>query len=220
MGNYRSGGHNKQHGTIEKYRRLDSFRFYDYLMGDKYLYCKTSIKYPFNTGDIIYHAQSKTAEIRTEGGYCDLKLSRVFWIDGKAIRMYFYCPYCGKRVRYLYHKKDQYMCRNCAKLNYRIQQVNGLDKMRLQMERLVEKELNYTFWRSENPNAMIETLFYIPNPRYMRQKKYDILLKKFRQLQEEYNTEFLTQCANLLPRRNRMEMIEDICGKNIKTPMI
>ena len=54
-------------------------------MGDKYLYCKTSVKYPFNTGDIIYHAQSKTAEIRTEGGYCDLKLSRVFWIDGKSI---------------------------------------------------------------------------------------------------------------------------------------
>lgn len=213
MGNYRSGGHNKQHGTIEKYRRLDSFRFYDYLMGDKYLYCKTSVKYPFNTGDIIYHAQSKTAEIRTEGGYCDLKLSRVFWIDGKSIRMYFYCPYCGKRVRYLYNKKDRYMCRNCAKLNYRIQQVNGLDKMRLQMERLVEKELNYTFWRSENPNAMIETLFYIPKPRYMRQEKYDTLLKKFRQLQEEYNAEFFTQCANLLPRRNRMGMIEDICGK-------
>lgn len=209
MGNYRSGGHNKRHGTVEKYSRLDSFRFYDYLMGDKYLYCKTSVKYPFTTGDIIYYAQDKTAKIRTGGGYYDLRLSRVPWIDGKSIRMYFHCPYCGERVRYLYHKRNQYMCRRCAKLNYRIQQVNGLDKMRLQMERLVEKELDYAFWRSENPDAMIETLFYVPKPRYMRQAKYDALLKKFRQLQEEYNAELLAQSFNLLPKRMQLEILKD-----------
>lgn len=216
MGNYRSGGHNRKHGTVEKCSRLDSFHFYDYLMGDKYLYCKASVKYPFNTGDIIYYIKDKTAQIKTGGGYLNLELSRIPWVDGKSIRMYFYCPYCGKRVRYLYHKRNQYMCRQCAKLNYRIQQVSGLDKMRLQMERLVEKELNYTFWRSENPNTMIETLFYIPKPSHMRQTKYDALLKKFRQLQEDYNAELSRQFYNLLPKRMKME----IHGKSEKMPMI
>ena len=40
MGGYGSGGHNKTHRRLENFHRIDSFSFYDYLMGDKYLFCK------------------------------------------------------------------------------------------------------------------------------------------------------------------------------------
>lgn len=209
MGGYGSGGCNKSHGTVERFRRLDSFRFYDCLMGDRYLCYKTDAKYPHTTGDIIYHVQDKTAEIRTGDCYCDLKLSRVPGIDGKSVRMYFHCPYCGKRVRYLYRKNDRYMCRHCAKINYRIQQVNGLDKMRLKMERLVEKDLQYTFWRSEHPNATIDSLCYVPKPRYMRWAKYEALIKRFRELQDDYNAELWARSFSMLSKSVQEEILRD-----------
>ena len=50
--------------TKEGFHRIDSFSLYDYLMGDKYLYYKTTVQYPLIRGDIIYHVQSKTALIK------------------------------------------------------------------------------------------------------------------------------------------------------------
>ena len=64
MGGYGSGGHNKTHKRLESFRRIDSFAFYDYLMADKYLDCKTTVQYPLTRGDIIYHVQSRTALIK------------------------------------------------------------------------------------------------------------------------------------------------------------
>ena len=46
MGGYGSGGHNKTHRQLENFRRIDSFSFYDYLKGDKYIFCKETVKYP------------------------------------------------------------------------------------------------------------------------------------------------------------------------------
>ena len=128
--------------------------------------------------------------IREGDSYTDLLLSNVPGIDGKSTRLYFHCPYCGKRVRYLYRRQEHYMCRNCAKLNYASQQKSGMDEMRLKMERIVEKELGYTWWYKDYPNACISDLWHIPKPRYMRWKKYERLLKEFRQLQKDYERAF------------------------------
>lgn len=68
MGGYGSGGHNKTHRRLENFHRIDSFSFYDYLMCDKYLFCKETVKYPLVRGDIVYYVGEKTAEIR-EGGF-------------------------------------------------------------------------------------------------------------------------------------------------------
>lgn len=206
MGGYGSGGHNKTHRQLENFRRIDSFNFYDYLMADKYLYCKETVKYPLFRGDIIYHVQSRTALIKafnvqsSEYGYADLPLSRVPGIDGKSVRMYFCCPYCGRRVRYLYDYYKHYACRNCAKLNYASQQKSGMDEMRLKMERIVEKELGYTWWWRDYPNTPIQDLWHIPKPRYMRYEKYERLLQEFRQLQKDYERAFwvgMAKCSML-----------------------
>ena len=50
MGGYGSGGHNKTHRQLENFRRIDSFSFCDYLKGDKYLFCKETVKYPLFRG--------------------------------------------------------------------------------------------------------------------------------------------------------------------------
>lgn len=206
MGGYGSGGHNKTHGQLENFHRIDSFSFYDYLMGDKYIYCKTTVQYPLNRGDIIYHVQSRTALIKVlsvqdrEYRYVDLPLSRIPGIDGKSVRMYFHCPYCGRRVRYLYDYYNHYVCRECAKLNYSCQQKRGMDEIRLKMERIVEKKLGYTWWYKDYPGMGIQDLWYIPKQPYMRYEKYEKLLQEFRQLQKDYERGFwegLAKCSLL-----------------------
>lgn len=209
MGGYGSGGHNKTHRRLENFHRIDSFAFYGYLMADKYLDCKTTVQYPLLRGDIIYHVHSKTALIKNysiqsgEYRHVVLPLSRVPGIDGKSVRMYFHCPYCGRRVRYLYDYYKHYACRKCAKLNYSSQQKSGMDEMRLKMERIVEKELGYTWWYKDYPNACISDLWHIPRPKYMRQRKYEKLMAEFRQLQKDYERAFwvgMAKCSMLSGR--------------------
>ena len=189
MGGYGSGGHNKTHKRLESFRRIDSFAFYGYLTSDKYLHYKTTVQYPPVKGDIIYHVQSKTALIKVlsiQGGeyrYVDLPLSRVPGIDGESVRMYFHCPYCGRRVRYLYDFCKHYACRECAKLNYSCQQKSGMDEIRLKMERIAER-LDYQWWRNDFDS--IADVYYIPKPHYMRWDKYEKLMQEFRALQKEY----------------------------------
>jgi len=190
MGGYGSGGHNKTHRRLESFHRIDSFAFYDYLMGDKYLHYKTAVQYPLIRGDIIYYPQNKEVEIREGGSYTELPLSRVPGIDGKSVRMYFHCPFCGRRVRYLYDFHKHYACRECAKLNYSCQQKNGMEEIRLKMERIVEKELGYTWWWKDHPDIGIQDLWHVPKPRYMRWEKYERIMAKFRQLQKEYERAF------------------------------
>ena len=189
MGGYGSGGHNKTHKRLESFRRIDSFAFYGYLIGDKYLHYKTTVQYPPVKGDIIYHVQSKTALIKVlsvqgrEYRYVDLPLSRVPGIDGESVRMYFHCPYCGRRVRYLYDFCKHYACRECAKLNYSCQQKSGMDEIRLKMERIAER-LDYQWWRNDFDS--IADVYYIPKPHYMRWDKYEKLMQEFRALKKEY----------------------------------
>ena len=183
MGGYGSGGHNKTHRQLENFHRVDSFAFRDFIMWDKYLLFKESVKYPLVRGDIIYYPQSIEAEIREGDSYTDLLLSSVPGIDGISERLYFHCPYCGRRVRYLYDYYKHYTCRKCAKLNYSCQQKSGMDEIRLKMERIAER-LDYQWWR--NGFDCIADVYYIPKPHYMRWDKYEKLMQEFRALQKEY----------------------------------
>ena len=140
------------------------------------------------------------AEIREGDSYTDLLLSSVPGIDGISERLYFHYPYCGKRVRYLYWRQERYLCRKCSKLNYASQQKSGLDEMRLKMERIVEKELGYTWWFRDYPDMPIQDLWHIPKPKHMRWKKYEALMAEFRQLQKNYERAFwvgMAKCSML-----------------------
>lgn len=186
MGGYGSGGHNRTHGKVENQSKVDSFNFYDYLKGDKYLHYKVNVDYRVTGGKIVYHVPDKTASMYIDGAYCPLELSRVANVDGKSQRMYFLCPECGKRSRFLYKRHSGYVCRNCAKLNYDSQQKSGREELIHKMRCIVEKKLEYPYWYYEHPNTMLPELSFVPRPPYMRLAKYDRLMQELKKLQKEY----------------------------------
>ncbi len=184
MGGYGSGGLNRTHGQVENHKRIDSFHLQGLLRGDKYLYCKEQVELPIHSGKFIYSPRSKDAAIKTNiGHWIYIELS--FWQNISQVNssMFFLCPSCGKRVRYLYMHSDGWECRKCAKLNYASQQKSGIEEMIHRMEYIVERELQYYNWRRENPHTMVCDMTYVPKPPYMRWKKYNCLMDELRTLQ-------------------------------------
>lgn len=196
MGGYGSGGTNKTHYQVENRRafRVDSFAFADHIRHDKYAYCKSIIKVPAGRTHIRYHTAVKCADLYERGGYTPLELSRVSNIDGHSQRVYFLCPGCKRRVRYLYARLDgRFRCRVCARLNYKSQQVSGMEEMRLKMGRIVVGKLGYDRWFEDCD--CIADLPRPPKPPYMRWDKYNALVLELSQMQTKYYEEF---CRRLL----------------------
>lgn len=189
MGGYGSGGHNKTHRTIEKYRRLDSFDYRRYIEmsqeGDLHEMFGSST---YCGGAIMYDALYEIADIRYGDHYIPLKLHWVTSVDGSKSRLYFGCPLCKHRARYLYNYKGHYVCRHCLNANYESQQYtkDSLRNIRRQMKKLIEDDMGYKWWRLDNPGKTIDDLGIIPRPRYMRLEKHSRLVKKYRDLQEQY----------------------------------
>ena len=201
MGGWNSGGHNKENDCVEKRQngRVDSVAFSNHIKYDKYAMYKDRIDVPVGYTHIRYFPQTRNAYLYENGKYKYLELARVKNIDEYSQRVYFICPYCWNRVRYLYRNRNgQHMCRKCSKLNYKCQQVNGMDKLRLKMERIVEKKLGYTAWGQDYDQVV--DIRIIKKPPYMRWNKYSELLQEFRKLQVEYYKEFQKASFSLLWR--------------------
>ncbi len=197
MGNFNSGGHNRTHGRVEEYSRIDSFSLLRYADWFDRLSDYGEYKHPVMGGWIYYNIVEESARISHNGRSYPVRLSRVPNVDGISCRLYFICPKCGKRVRHLYKKDTLYQCRKCAKLNYGIQQRSGLSLLRRKMYFLVVNKLQYVDWELEHPGIPIQDLLYIPRPRYMRQAKYERLIQEYRHLQNEHERGFfkgLLQC--------------------------
>lgn len=197
MGGFGSGGYNKTHRQVEKQQayRIDSFKIYDHLQHDKYIGYKDKAEVHGGGTIVRYYPQSKEAEIRENGDYYALGLSKVTNIDGYSQRLYFVCPHCGQRVRYLYRSNDNgfYMCRKCAGLNYRSQQVSGMSEMRLKMERIVEQKLECYDWYQD-----YDCIADVPapaKPPYMRWNKYEALVAELKKLQSDYYTVYYKYLA-------------------------
>lgn len=190
-----SGGHNKHHRTIEDFRRVDSFalrRFVDDDMGRR--------SATFYRGAVYCDFVTCTVDIVQNGQYFPLKLDHAGGSDKTPPRLYFRCPRCDRRARYLYSCRGYHVCRKCLNANYVSQQRNrGTKAIRRRMRKIVEKELGYTRWRIENPNRGISDLGIIPKPRYMRWAKYSRLMMEYRELQDEYTRLFLKSCSAFLP---------------------
>ncbi len=205
VGGYNSGGHNKTHGRVEEYSRIDSFSLLRYADWFDCLSDYGEYKHPVNGGWIFYNIVEETAMISHDGRSYPVRLSRVPNVDGISCRLYFVCPKCGSRARHLYKKDGLYQCRKCAKLNYGIQQRSGLNLLRRKMYFLVVNKLQYVDWEVDHPDIPIQDLLYIPRPRYMRQEKYERLIQEYRRLQDEYERGFfkgLLQCR-LIPDEMR-----------------
>lgn len=117
-----AGGWNKSHDQVERTPRFDSFDLRDvHYWG--HLMCSD------------HHTRDRFLETyyAPEDGSCTLFPS---WGKTSGItiktstsnngfggwQIFFHCPQCGKRVRFLYAKEQRFCCRDCAGLNYRSQQ--------------------------------------------------------------------------------------------------
>lgn len=174
MGGWGSGGRNKTHGTVERYERIDSFELLRHI---------NEAEEPHEIFDPVFYGTNR------------FRLHWVEGVDGSRSRLYFGCPVCRRRVRYLYDRRGSYVCRHCLGANYESQQVakGNIEDIRRQMRRIVEDYLGYTWWRYDNPNHQINELESIPKPQYMRWAKYNALMIEFHELQDEYWRAFIRQ---------------------------
>ena len=180
MGGWGSGGRNKTHGTVEWYRRIDSFEL---------LRCIDADDKPHDLIDPVFYGNHR------------FRLHWVEGIDGTLSRLYFGCPLCHRRVRYLYAYGDGYVCRKCLNVNYESQQMRqgSTEDIIRKMRKLVEGQLGYTWWKHDNPGSQIEELDIIPKPRYMRWAKYSALMMKYQELQGEWWRAFVRECPWAIP---------------------
>lgn len=199
MGGYGSGGHNKSHGQVEKYKRLDSFSLRRFIADYEALRGRRSILW--GGGSVLYDPVEDAADIRMGEHFRPLKLAYVEGIDGELSRLYFHCPLCRRRVRYLYNYRNFHVCRHCLKVNYRSQQTRpeDLEIIRRKMRKLIQDDLGYWDWRRDYPNAGISDLRHIPRAPYMRRERYARLIEQYRELQDDHTRVFLRAAGGFLP---------------------
>lgn len=189
-----SGGRNRTHGQIERADRIDSFEA-GKVEGWGTLLTNTLI--PLDCGHFIEGGEevvelskgqwSTTLElIRIPSGFGG---SRAFWL----------CPRCGRRARFLYFKGGIFLCRECARLNYRCQQrthdsVNhAYDGIKLAREKL--------HWKPLIDVVPMDFPYMTPGrPKGMHRRTYYRYLARYRRYQEKYRRDSLREMLSILGR--------------------
>ena len=188
-----AGGWHLSHGQIEQTPRIDSFEL---PMGKPWsvMYCGCEA-----LGDIPLEvdAEADTAFIypMQHGKSFHLKLSHKRNGYGGE-QVFFLCPECGTRVRFLYLQGGHFICRKCAGLNYHTQQQteDSMTDFYRGME-YAEKFLTLPPW----PVDGFSFVDFIPDrPRYMRRTTYHKHLKKFLQYRERYTKRLLEDMARIV----------------------
>ena len=106
--------------------------------------------------------------------YCEVQNN----YNGKT-RVYFRCPSCYMRVRFLYARSARFTCRKCARLNYVSQQMSE-DVMRAyyKARKLLRNKLHYT--KDFAPIDM--ACLCVPKPKGMHTKTYHRYMRQFDEL--------------------------------------
>ena len=142
----------KKHGQVEREKRIDSFEaeYRAFYIGR----CE------------MLHFSREGDRIRLDGGKI-VKLSYVYNAAGRLT--FFLCPFCGKRVRFLY--LPDYKCRTCARLNYRSQQVTkgSLADICAIPSKMGQKE-----------PSIFDFDYSLLRPRYMNKAGFERLNKRFK----------------------------------------
>ena len=100
-------------------------------------------------------------------------------------QVYFLCPTCGERVRYLYFNRDKlFKCRKCSHLNYRSQQrTKGPDDGYNEGMKLAREKLGVL----DRPCGADFAGYIPPRPRYMHESTYERYLNRFLKHRDRYN---------------------------------
>lgn len=191
-----SGGDNRTHGQIEQTPRIDSFdamrQSYGGVLfaGGTVLDCDRFIEYgPDGIAqeivELSYPGSRWTHKFRLARVNNGFGGTRAFWI----------CPLCGRRFRYLYFESRRFICRSCAKLNYKSQQEtkDSMVGYRKGMA-LVEKHLTL-------PPFLIDGfsfVHYLPEkPKGMHKSTYHRHLARFFKYQKKHSDRLLLDVSRI-----------------------
>lgn len=197
-----SGGDNKTHGQIEWADRIDSFEAGKVEGWGMVLASRGGKALPLRC-DRCGHAGREFVELSYPGSRWRDTLELVHVRSGfGGSRAFWLCPICGRRVRYLYFKDWRFVCRECARLNYRSQQrtwdsINHYrDGLKLAREKLG--------W--EPPGWIVPMDFpnlTPPRPRYMHERTYRRHLTQFRKYQAAYQRDSMREALAILGQIKR-----------------
>lgn len=199
------GGWNKTHGTVEKTPRIDSYEAaavqgLGHLLGyadngiPLVLDCHRCMEYgpdPETDREVVEVWNPKERWSR------ELELSRKPNGYG-GDQAFFLCPACGRRVRYLYQVGAAFLCRKCARLNYRSQQETRSGTMFYYDKgiNLIKKHLDT--WPRVRPDGFSFCTWIPEKPRYMHGSTYRRYLLRFLRYQEKHYNREMEDMARLL----------------------
>jgi len=187
-----SGGSNRTHGQIERAERIDSF---EAAQVDGWGAIFTSRLFPLECGH-FQEPDREAVDLSAGQWSTTLELTRIPSGFGGS-RAFWMCPRCGRRARFLYFKKLSFVCRRCAKLNYRCQQRtkdstnHAYDGLRLAREKLR--------WTPPLPVAPMDFPHVVPGkPKGMHKTTYYRYLVRYRRLQEKYRRDSMREMMAVL----------------------
>lgn len=190
-------GWNKTHGQVEQTPRIDSFDLA--LLG--------------TWGEILLGG--RFLEIYQEENFCELlppacASGQVVELSHKANgfgghQTFFLCPQCSQRVRFLYLAgRRGFLCRKCAKLNYRSQQ-----QTRNSMLYFV-KGMKYAQKKLALPPRSLDGVTFcnwVPDkPRYMHNSTYRKRLVRFLRYRKRHEVRLLSDMMRMIGPKGRAKI--------------
>lgn len=198
-----AGGRNKSHGQVERVPRIDSFEAAE-VGYDGVLFALRDNGPPLVLDcwrDITYTPDRdiETVEVRhpKDGWSRTIELSRKENGYGGS-QVFFLCPACGRRVRYLYQVGASFLCRKCSRLNYKSQQETRSDSMYYYNKGVTLAEKRLGTWPRVRPDGFSFCAWIPERPRYMHQAKYLKYLRRFAKYQDQHQRRQLEDMARIL----------------------
>ena len=200
MGGYGSGGHNVRKSSTGYCPRIDSYWFKNAVP----MMCKKNIEEKQTTIDwdngarvnlLIYQDRSELDYRFNLDGYDEwTKVREAFYFSRSSNnyggdRLYFVCPSCRSRFRFLYIRSGYFRCRYCNKLNYPSSRKGKYDIHLIKIQSILQNKFKI------KTKDLSDITDYIPDkPKGMHWETYYKWLDELEKAQEEHAAIFLSRC--------------------------
>lgn len=205
----KNGGWNKSHGTVEKTPRIDSFEA-GKIEGSSVLFAaqkgRTLVFDCDHYTEYGLHTEQEIVELWSEGWTQSLDLARIPSGLGGS-RAFWLCPVCGGRVRYLYQTGPRFLCRKCARLNYKSQQETRSDSMYYYHKGMALVGKRLSCWPLIRPDRFSFGEWLPDRPRYMHEVTYRRYLVQFLRYRKLHETRQLALLRKLLGPAEWAELV-------------
>lgn len=165
-----SGGHNKKNLSTSRFKRIDSF-------------------------SLNHNYQSEIAiTLKTNNVPQKILLSKLPNNYGGLDKIFFICPRCKSRIRFLFITKEALFCRHCCKVSYPSQRCGDISKVFYRLDPLFRK-------LKANTDSEYMIRYIPPRPRYMRHNVYVEIIERITELQNHHWAQFIDWTQKFINNR-------------------